>query len=143
MATANKILTRAFSRAGIRDAESAIEPNEIQDGLDLLNDMGSNWEQIHHLGFSPVANVTDEVRIPRYANEAFIDSLAIKLCTEFSKPVSPSLAGSAKMSLSGMLVANVNLSDVDMPSTLPLGSGNHCDDGDDSRFFAQKDKVNF
>jgi len=143
MATANDIIARAFARAGIRASEAALEPEEIQDGLDLLNDMLSNWEPVYHLGFSPVAGVADPVRIPRYANAAVIDALAIVLSPEYHKPVSQGLAASAKLSMDNMLTANINLSDVDMPSTLPLGSGNQCDDGDDSRFFAQKDKANF
>jgi hypothetical protein len=144
MATANDIIARAFSRAGIKASEAALEPDEIQDGLDLLNDMLSNWEPIHHLGFSPVAGVADEIRIPRFANAAVIDAFAIVLSPEYHKPVSQGLAASAKLSMDNMMSANINLDDVDMPSTLPLGSGNECSDsGDDSRFFAQKDKVNF
>jgi hypothetical protein len=143
MATANDIIARAFSRAGIRASEAALEADEIQDGLTLLNDMLSNWEPIHHLGFSPVADVADEVRIPRFAEAAVKDALAIELSPEYSRPVSPALAASATLSMKNMMTANINLGDVDMPSTLPLGSGNQCDDGDDSRFFAQKDKANF
>jgi hypothetical protein len=144
MATANDIITRAFKRAGILAAESALEADEIQDGLIMLNDMLSSWEPVHHLGFAPVDSVADEVRIPRYAEAAVKDSLAIHLCTEYSRPVSQALAASAQMSLSAMMTVNVDLSNVDMPSTLPYGSGNEASDGvDDATFFPQHNKANF
>lgn len=146
MSTANDIITRAFTRAGIRTAETSLEPDEIEDGLAMLNDMLSAWEPTHQLGFSPVSDVSDEVRIPRFANAAVIDSLAIMLSPEYSRTVSPALAASARSNMGMMMRATIDLSNVDMPSTLPLGSGNQCDnggDGDDRRFFSEKDKVNF
>ncbi|MCK5602177.1 hypothetical protein KAR91_09920 [Candidatus Pacearchaeota archaeon] len=146
MATATEIITRSLTRLGIRAAETSLEPAELQDGLDLLNDMLSNWEEAgYNLGFSPVAGLTDEVRIPRGANAAVIDALAIIMAPEYSRPVSAALAASAKLSFENMLSANVFMGDVDMPSTLPRGSGNQCDDDTwfDTTFFPQKDKRNF
>lgn len=142
MATANDIITRALTRLGVRASETSLQADEIQDGLDLLNDMLSNWEQVYSLGFSPVQGITDEVRIPRFANSAVIDSLAIMMAPEYSRPVSPALVAAAEMAMKNMLTSIVNIGDVDMPSTLPLGSGNQCDDYD-LRFFQDKDKVNF
>lgn len=145
MASATKIITRALTRLGIRASETAIEPDELQDGLDLLNDMLSNWEESgYNLGFSPIAGITDEVRIPRGANAAVIDSLAIMMAPEYSRPVTPVLAATAKLSFENMIRANVFIGDVDYPSTLPRGSGNQCDDTwFDSAFFPEKDKRNF
>ena len=146
MASATKIITRALTRLGIRASETAIEPDELQDGLDMLNDMLSNWEESgYNLGFSPVSNITDEVRIPRGANAAVIDSLAIMLAPEYSRLVSPTLVASAKLSFQNMLIANVFIGEVDYPSTLPRGSGNDCgyDGWIDSTFFPEKDKRNF
>lgn len=143
MATASHIITRALTRLGIRASETSLQADEIQDGLDLLNDLLSNWEALYSLGFSPVQGVADEVRVPRNANMAIIDSLAIAMAPEYSRPVSPALIGSAQMSLKNMLAARLDLTNVDMPSTLPLGSGNQCDDGDDRRFFSEQDEVNF
>jgi hypothetical protein len=144
MATASHIITRALTRLGVRASETSLQADEIQDGLDLLNDMLSNWESLYNLGFSPVQGIADEVRVPRFADAAVIDSLAIMMAPEYSRPISPALASSAQMSLSNMLSASLDLTDVDMPSTLPLGSGNQCNDGYlDDRFFPEKGKVNF
>ena len=146
MATATEIITRSLTRLGIRAAETSLEPAELQDGLSLLNDMLSNWEEAgYNLGFSPVANITDEVRIPRGANAAVIDGLAIIMAPEYSRPVSAALGASFDRNFNNMLIANVFIGDVDMPPTLPRGSGNQCDDDTwfDTTFFPQKDKRNF
>lgn len=144
MATASYIVTRALTRLGIRASETSLQPDEIQDGIDLLNDVLSNWEEAgYNLGFSPVAGVSDEIRVPRGTVAAVIDALAIFMAPEYSRPVSIELAASAKLSFDNMLRANVFIGDVDMPSTLPIGSGNQCNDGDDRRFFSEQDKVNF
>jgi hypothetical protein len=146
MATATEIITRSLTRLGIRAAETSLEPAELQDGLSLLNDMLSNWEEAgYNLGFSPVAGITDEVRIPRGANAAVIDGLAIFMAPEYSRPVSPALAETFKTNFNNMLTANVFIGDVDMPSTLPRGSGNQCEDDNwyDETFFPEKNKRNF
>lgn len=144
MATGTEIVTRALTRLGIRASETALEASELQDGLDLLNDMLSNWEESgYNLGFSPIANLTDEVRIPRGANAAVIDGLAILMAPEYSRPISQALLTSAKLSYQNMLNANVFIGDVDYPSTLPKGAGNECDNLLDDTFFPEKDKRNF
>ena len=144
MATANDLIAKAFTKAGIRAAETALEADEVQDGLDELNNMLAEWQGLYQLGGSPVADVSDEVRIPRYADSAVIYSLAVRLAPEFSRPVSPALAATASTAFKNMLNNKVIIGDVDMPSTLPLGTGNECNDGaSDSRFFPQKSKSNF
>ncbi len=146
MAAASYFIIRSLTRLGVRPSETSLQADEMQDGLDLMNDMLSEWEETGpQLGFSPVAGVSDEVRIPRGANAAVIDNLAIKMAPEYSRIVSPALAESANESLKNMLNANVFIGDVDMPSTLPLGSGNQtCDnDLDDRRFFPEGKKRNF
>ncbi len=146
MATGTYFVTKALGKLGIKAAETSITASELQDGLDLLNDMLSNWEEAgYNLGFSPIANLTDEVRIPRGANLTVIDSLAVMSAPEYSRPISPALAASVKINFENMLTANVFIGDVDMPSTLPRGSGNQCEDDTwfDTTFFPQKDKRNF
>jgi hypothetical protein len=144
MATGTDFVTRALTRIGIRASETSLEASELQDGLDMLNDMLSNWEESgYNLGFSPIANLTDEVRVPRGANAAIIDSLAIVLAPEYSRPISPALAASVKIHFDNMLRANVFIGDVDYPSTLPKGAGNECDNLLDDTFFPEKDKRNF
>lgn len=145
MATASHFIIRALTRLGIRASETSLQADEIQDGLSLLNDMLSGLESRLQLGFSPIDGITDEVRIPREANAAIIDQLAIRMAPEYSRIVSVELASAAKNSWDDMLVSITFIGDVDMPATLPRGSGNQCgyDGWIDSTFFPQKDKGNF
>jgi hypothetical protein len=144
MATGTQFVTRALGRLGIKAAETSLEASELQDGLDSLNDMLINWEESGYLmGFSPIANLTDEVRVPRGANAAIIDSLAIVLAPEYSRPISPALAASAEMHFNNMLNAIVHIGAANMPSTLPKGAGNEDIYTDNRTFFSDSDKENF
>jgi hypothetical protein len=143
MATASDLILRAFTRAGIRASETSLESDEIQDALSLLNDMLAEWEPLYHLGASPVELVADTVRIPRNANGAVIDNLAVRLCPEYSRPVSPALAMSANESLKNLLNARINLSNVQFPSTLPIGAGNKDTLDVENVFFSEQDERNF
>jgi hypothetical protein len=145
MATGVYFVTKALGLLNIRAAETALEPSELQDGLDLLNDMLSNWEPVYQLGFSPIAELTDEVRIPREVNKAVIDALAILMAPEYGRKVSAELLASAKLSYENMINFIVFIGDVDHPSTLPRGSGNQCDYDAwlNNTFFPEKDKRNF
>ena len=37
------IVTKAFSKLGVKIAEQELEPNEFQDGIDSLNLLIKNW----------------------------------------------------------------------------------------------------
>ena len=140
MATATDLITDSLVHLGIRASETALQADEIQDGLNRLNDMLAEWEEAGLLlGFSPVADVADEVRIPRGANAAVKYALAIRSAPDYGRTVSAALAENARDSLKNMLNANVFIGDVDFPATLPKGSGNHCWDDEwlNSRFFPQ------
>ncbi len=96
MATAASFITRALQKAKIRTAETPIEPTEMQDGLDALNDMLISWEQVMPLGFTPVADIDLEVRVPRYAHAAIKAELAVIFMSEYSEAPDPVLIAEAK-----------------------------------------------
>ena len=144
MSTARHFVERAMSRIGIKTAEIALEASEAQTGLDLLNDMLASWEVVRPIGFTPVANLSDTVRAPRFANGAIIDNLAILIAPEFQKQPNPVLIATAISLLDNMRVALLDIGDVRYPSTLPLGSGNRsCNNELDRRFFPADEDVNF
>lgn len=144
MSTAQHFIDRAMSRIGVKTAEIALEASEAQTGLDLLNDMLASWEVVTPIGFDPVENLTDSVRVPRFAHGAIIDNLAILIAPEFQKVVQPSLAATASSLRNDMLTALVSVGEVNYPSTLPLGSGNQCPDVNiDRRFFPSDEQSNF
>ena len=105
MSTARHFVERAMSRIGIKTAEIALEASEAQTGLDLLNDMLASWEVVRPIGFTPVANLSDTVRAPRFANGAIIDNLALLIGPEFQKQPNPMLIATATSLLDNMRVA--------------------------------------
>lgn len=143
MTTANDIIIRAFSRIGIRETETSVTSDELKDALSLLNDMLAEWEPIYGLGMSPVKASGDTITVPRYAELAIKENLAIRLAPEYSRPISPALVASAKQSTDNLLNIILNLSNVDIPSSLPVGSGNECNDGNKRTYFPQPKSVNF
>jgi hypothetical protein len=144
MATARSFITRALQKAKIRTAETPIEPNEMQDGLDALNDMLISWEQVMSLGFTPVADIDIEVRVPRSAHAAIKSELAIILGAEYSMPPDPVLIAEAKARKDELMIAVVSIGDVAFPDTLPVGSGNNRRGYvNDYRFFPENEQDNF
>ena len=145
MATASSFITRALQKIGVRTSETPVEAEEMQDGLDALNDMLISWEMSGIvLGFSPVADAEDEVRVPRYAHAAIKAELAVLMGPEYSKPPSQILLLEASTRKDELLNAVITIGDVEFPSTLPLGSGNQCGNYNiDRRFFPDNEKEHF
>jgi hypothetical protein len=145
MATAGSFITRALQKMGVQTSESPIEASEMQDGLDALNDMLISWEMSGlTLGFSPVADKDDELRVPRYAHAAIKAELAVVLCPEYLKQPSVVLLAEADARKSELMIAVIKIGDVEYPSTLPMGSGNGCSGFiTDRRFFPENEKENF
>lgn len=144
MTTANRVISRAYSKCGYKASEVPLEADDIQLGLDELNDMLTGWEPKYKLGFSPLTDDSDELRVPREAIGAIIPALAIRLAAENKIPVTPALANDADTGLRNMLTSTVNLDDVELPDTLPTGSGNDCENTYlDDRFFPENSTKNF
>lgn len=142
MTTASHIINRAFSKIGVRAAETALTASEVQDGLDALNDMLSEWDAVGTLkGAFPVKEPGDSLSMPRYADGAVKANLALRLAPEYDREITPAMQDDARNSLSNLITASVNLNNTKYPATLPTGSGNTGSGfGVDSDFFPD-DKV--
>jgi hypothetical protein len=145
MATAGSFITRALQKIGVRTAETPIEASEMQDGLDALNDMLISWEMSGLvMGFQPVADKDDEIRVPRFAHAAIKAELAVLLGPEYEKPADQILLVEASTRKAELETALIKIGDVEYPSTLPLGSGNQCGNYNiDRRFFPENETEHF
>ena len=146
MATGESIVKRALIKAGIRTAESPLTADEIQDGLEQLNDMMASQEASGILlGFTPIENATDIVTVPRHVEASIKATLAVYLTAEYGRSASQVLLAEAANLHSQLLRTIVNIPEVDYPSTLPIGSGNVNSDLDifDQRFFPADKQSNF
>lgn len=146
MTTALQVIERAFSKAGVKPAEAPLTASEISDGLDTLNDLLSEWGTNGPLKDAvPVESVDDDLIIPRFAFGAVKANLAIRLAGEYDRTITQAMAFDATSSLSELVKATINLSDIDFPSTLPVGSGNmdNLFVGVRDEFFRESKKRNF
>jgi len=145
MATALDLIEGAFSIVGIRAAETSIESSMANEALDIFNDLGVEWELTGaNLGFAPVADLSDEVRIPRGAYSTFKYNLAVRLAPIYEVDLSPANVAIANNSLRTMMAVYRKPLKVVYPGTLPMGSGEQCDSIYlDDRFAPKVDKENF
>jgi len=154
MATGKDIIEGALKLLGVRAAETPIQPNEVQDGLESLNDMLSMWEEDGvYTGFSPLGDADDTVYFPRFAIGGIKANLAVFLAPEYNKTVTQELFDRAKSGKTSIRAALVRVGPSSYPDTLPTGSGNRVDnlavDGDvanegvDNTFYPENDPRNF
>jgi hypothetical protein len=143
MATGADMVYGALRKLGVRTAESPIEDFEMSDGIETLNDMLSEWDgRGIKLGFTPIDNSSDTIRVPRMAHDCIKSNLAIRLAPDYEKPVSAELAATAVSGTDSLLISTVHL-EVDYPDTLPKGTGNYTEDFEDERFFDGSGSQNF
>lgn len=145
MASGADIVNGALRKLGINPSDSAITGQEMLDGIEALNDMLIEWENSGIvLGFAPIADSADTIRVPRGTELAIKLNLAIVLAPEYSKQPSVALVEKAGTSYDRMLLISQKPLDVEFPDTLPLGDGNQCIDiNEDQRFFAANTEENF
>ena len=145
MATAADIIKGALRRLQVIASETPIEADEIQDGLEDLNDFGSQTETgLIALGFIPLASAADIINIPLEANGFYKDHLALYIAGQYGAPIPQSLVNSATISKELVLNTFQGPIDVEFPDSLPLGSGNTCNDTFVNRkFFNPNSSENF
>ena len=147
MTTALKMISRAFSKAQIKPAETPLTASEVEDGLDVMNDILAHWDANGTLKGVPLLNdINDRVACPRYAERAIKASIAIMIAGEYNVPVTQAMAEDVYSGVSAMIAAGNTLSiDIEYPDTLPVGSGNRDDYYTyvDDNFFPNNTKLNF
>lgn len=125
MAQALQIIERAFSKIGVKASETPLTASEIEDGLDTLNDLLSEWNNDGTLkGAVPLANVNDDLNLPRFALGALKANLAMRIAPEYDRVVLPGLLMEATDTLSNLIKSSIDLRTINFPSTLPIGDGN-------------------
>jgi len=152
MATVTEIISGALVLLGVRAAESAIHPVEIQNGLTSLNDLMNQLviEGID-IGFETVEAVDDEIYVDDGAIGPIKALLAEYIDPEYAPKgeslISPTLARRIRAAPT-VLRTLVPVRATQFPDSLPTGSGNETNyynsDGDSAgvfsnRFFSESD----
>jgi len=145
MATALDIVEGMFSIIGIRAAETPIEASMANEALTIFNDLGVEWELTGaNLGFAPVNDLADEVRIPRGAHSAFKYNGAARLAPIYEVSLSPENVSIANNTLRTMMTIYRKPLNIVYPDTLPMGEANGCSNYlDDDNFYPIVEKENF
>jgi len=144
MATALDLIEGSFSILGIRAAETPIESSMANEALEIFNDLGLEWELSGaNLGFAPVNDLADEVRIPRGAHSTFKYNLAARLAPIYEVALSAENIAIANNSLRTMMSVYRKPMQSIYPDTLPMGEANECSTFNDDNFFPTVEKENF
>lgn len=144
MTTALKIIERGAHKAKIKTAGQPLSSEEVNDGLDVLNDIIKEWTAIGILlGVSPVYEVNTDLLEPEYSTAALKAQVGLRMSVEYGGDPSM-LISDANNSYRVMLIARPKEKMV-YPDTLPRGSGNHewRDNYLDDEFFPKNYEDNF
>jgi len=143
MATLREVVEDAFEEITVKTAEVALTDSELQSGIRRLNDMLAQWVELSIItSYNETAEPDDDIELEKAAVAAAKANLAIKLAPSYSKPITNALNMNAENSFQMLLIANSHIGEIAYPDTLPIGSGNHCDD-EYSRFFDANKTDNF
>jgi len=137
MATATDVVYGALSYILERQAESGIEDDELQDGIDVLNDMMTGLqEQGVYLGYTYITDGAQQVTVSPGVLLGIKQNLAIQIAPMFGgNNVSAQLARNAASSMNTIMNSGLERPAFSFPSTLPRGMGR--------RWYNQTDNVFF
>ena len=125
MATAESYIKDALTEINVLSEVDPLPSEMGEHGLRRLNQMMSMWTTKDiDIGYFDLANTTDEVAIPDWADLAVTLALAIVLCPKYGKTASLELLGVAKSTIEALStqVLSDAIKGVDL-SYLPRGAG--------------------
>jgi len=125
MATVKEVVTDALEEILVQAAEEPIAAADGETGIRYLNDMLTMWEILGvNLGFTEVENMGDQLTVDPGALFGIKKLLAISLAPKFNAEISPVLYQQAKIGWEAILDLTFEITAIQYPSTLPIGSGN-------------------
>jgi len=146
MATGSDIVLGAYQKLGLKPADSDITGQEMLDAIIVLNDMMMEFENSGvTFGYSPIGEPSDTIRVPIGTENGIKATLAGYLAPNLDVAISATLAAQIEVSQQKMFQIIRKPINTRYPDTLPLGSGNDCDDFTlfNDRFFPPNEKENF
>lgn len=124
MATARDVIYRALSYDLDRQADAAIEDDELEDGISVLNDWMTSLESDDcYLGYTYINDASETVTVSPGVLLGITQNLAIQLAPMFGGKVSPMLEQNARKSLNSLMSAGVSAPALSFPRNLPRGAG--------------------
>jgi hypothetical protein len=130
MWTKRELVEEAYSELALAGYTFDLTPEEMQAGLRRLDAQMASWEALGiHVGYNLPARPSDsdldqDSGLPDYVNEAAFMNLAVRLAPMNGKGVHPSTIKTAKATYDRLLWAAAQPTELQMPNTMPRGSGN-------------------
>lgn len=125
MPTAISIIKSAYKKIGVNDAEVPLQPFEISDGIDELNDMMFEWAARGlKLSYDPVQDQNDETNLPDWSLSGVKSNLGVRLISEFGSPIQPTLIEQARFGLLSIRKRVLGTIETFYPNILPIGGEN-------------------
>ncbi len=128
--TKRQFVEQAFGEVGLAAYVYDLTPEQLQAALKRLDVMMAAWNAKGiRLGYplpgSPQDSDLDtQTNVPDSSNEAVITNLAVRLGPGFGKVISPDLKSIAKSGYDLLLARATMPPEMQMPATMPAGSGN-------------------
>lgn len=121
---AEELIRDALQELGVQAAEQPITPDQMQTGIRYTNDMMEEYDYLN-LGYAIIDSASDEITVPNYARTWMKKQLAVALAPQFTATsMLPLISQQAERAMDNLLIQSVNIGQMTMPSTLPVGSGN-------------------
>ena len=142
MATAGQLVTQILNEILVRESESPMQADEVQDVIFNMNVyMLAQSANGINLGYTSVSDTGDTITVPDGALMGIIANVAIMMAPTFSATVSPGLITKAQVGMRAMRKLGVSMSESEYPSTLPIGSGNEQNWRDDHFYTDQESNI--
>ena len=120
-------VTKAYKWLVISGITSSPAPNEIEDGLEMLEDMMHELRSRNICSayvFEDVPNPNTDSQVDDSFNTAIATNLAVRLANYFGKEPLATLSKQAMQSMSNWSARSGKTNMIDPPRTQPRGSGN-------------------
>lgn len=128
--TKRQFVEQAYEEIGYAGYVFDLEPEQLQSAMRRMDAMLATWNAKgirigYPLPSSPQnSDLDDETNVPDSANEAIYTNLALKIAPTVGKAVSQDTKVSAKAAYDTLLMLAAVPPEMQLPNTMPSGSGN-------------------
>lgn len=139
METADQVVKDILQEVLVYSSEQPLEAVDFEFVVRYMNRYMAQLAVTVPLGYTKVTNPTDLITIPDGAMNGLIFNVALRILNSFDVTVGQMLAENAKDGLMAMRKIARNKVRTKHPSTLPIGSGNYCEQ--DLQVFYEGDEA--
>lgn len=144
MTTKGDLVAAAYEEIALAGYVFDLTPEEQQGALMRLERMAAALDakgvRIGYNLAGTSAQLTDQVGIPDWAEEAFYTNLAKRLSVTLGKQLLPETLAAAKDGMETLLLGSMHIPQMQQPRLMPIGTGNR-HNVKNQQFFAPVDRL--